>query len=83
MPRQPKTVYFIVQEGGSSGELYLHTFNQARAAERHRRDCAEGAYRTSPVGTLPTKVADALQAIGDPELFDAVLTLAAAAENVE
>lgn len=47
---QGATVPVVIQEGGSTGELYLHAFDDEAQAQAYRykaRD--EGSYRTSPV----------------------------------
>ena len=52
-------VYCVVQEGGTSDELYLHSFDNVEDAEEHRHDCADsGSYRTSPVFSIPADLAD-------------------------
>ena len=35
--RKPKTMLVVVQEGGSTGELYAHAFTRRRDADRFRR----------------------------------------------
>lgn len=62
----PNTVYAVVQEGGSSVEIYLHTFDNRTDAVKGRAECADGAYRTSEVVPVPRALAD------HPE-FDAVV----------
>lgn len=47
--------FCVVQEGGSSTELYLHVSCFAGDAEAFRKSCAnEGAYRTSEVIEAPS-----------------------------
>lgn len=54
-----KKVYVLVQEGGSSSELYLHAWETGEDAEQDRVNCARnGAYRTSPVIEVPAALAD-------------------------
>lgn len=49
-----KPVYAIVQEGGSTGELYVHGYDTRADADQARDVCADaGSYRTSPVVELP------------------------------
>lgn len=44
------TAWLLVQEGGSSSELYVHAWDTQEEAEDDRVNCArDGAYRTSPV----------------------------------
>lgn len=51
-------VYCYVQEGGSSTEIYLHTFDTLADAEDGRIECAASAYRTSNIVEVPKKLAD-------------------------
>ena len=53
--------FLVVQEGGSSEEIYIHVSNTADEAEAHRIECAKGAYRTSSVFEVPA----ALAAVGE------------------
>lgn len=47
-PDSEDVVYILVQEGGSSGELYIHTHDTRADAEASRVSCRdEGSYRTS------------------------------------
>ena len=46
-------VYALIQEGGSSGELYLHVHDTLEEAEADRQRCAEGAYRTTEPKEMP------------------------------
>lgn len=47
-PDYEDVVYVFVQEGGSSGELYIHTHTTRAGAEAGRVSCRdEGSYRTS------------------------------------
>ncbi len=44
------TAWLLVQEGGSSSELYVHGWDTQEEAEDDRVNCTRnGAYRTSPV----------------------------------
>ena len=55
--------FVVVQEGGSSSELYIHSHKSKRAAEKDRRDCEKkGAYRTGPV----VEVSGAVAAFQEP-----------------
>ena len=45
--------YLIIQEGGTSHELYLHAHSTAEEAEEDRVSCARAAYSTSPVIKIP------------------------------
>jgi hypothetical protein len=64
--RRPKTLLVIVQEGGSTGELYAHGFTRRRAADRFLRSCARAAYRaTMPVRIPAATDIEAIQAVLD------------------
>lgn len=53
------TAFVLVQEGGSSSELYVHSWGSRDEAEADRVDCArDGAYRTSPIVEVPARVAN-------------------------
>lgn len=55
---EPSPTYCLVQEGGSSTELYLHAWNSKEEAEQDRVDCSkDGAYRTSDVFEVPGMLA--------------------------
>ena len=70
-------VFMVVQEGGSSSELYVHLFNTHQDAVDYRVDCADdGAYRTTPVVELPDKLAAAL--LSDSELEASFLSFMSA-----
>ncbi len=58
--KSPKFV--VVQEGGSSTEIYLHVHDTAAEAEDDRVACADASYRTSAVVEVPGEVA----ALGAP-----------------
>jgi hypothetical protein len=53
-----KLVWYVVQEGGSSTELYLHGFDTRRQADAYRKRAAKSAYRTSPPVSAPRALAD-------------------------
>jgi len=56
--QEAKPAYVVIQEGGSSSELYVHSHESAEDAEDDRVSCsANGAYRTSPVLELPAALA--------------------------
>jgi len=52
------TCFVVIQEGGSSGELYLNTYNTVQDATDFRRSCATAAYRTSEPIEVPVSLAD-------------------------
>lgn len=53
-----KLVYFYVQEGGATGELYFHSFNTRRQAEKGKEKAEADSYRTSEVGEVPRDFAE-------------------------
>jgi len=58
-PDASTPVYVLVQEGGSSHELYVHAWDSREDAEQDRINCTrDGAYRTSPVIEVPRDLAD-------------------------
>lgn len=72
-----KPVYVLVQEGGSSSELYLHAHATLEDAEADRVSCAEhGSYRTSSVVEVPADLA------AHPRFYEVVEQLVRAAVNI-
>ena len=68
--RKPKTMHVVVQEGGSTGELYAHGFTRRRDATRFTRSCARASYRATapvevPAGTDLDVLQRVLDAVGD------------------
>ena len=75
---QARPAFLIIQEGGSSAELFVHVHSSQEEAEDDRIRCAEDAYRTSSV----VEVSGALAAHG--ELFYGALEeLLVAAQEIE
>jgi len=57
-PPKPRETYVVVQEGGTSNELYLHAHATRADARRDRIDCRDsGNYRTSPIVEIPPQCA--------------------------
>ncbi len=57
-PEGAKPAYVVIQEGGSSGEIYVHAADSEAAAEDFRESCRdEGGYRTSDVIEVPAALA--------------------------
>jgi hypothetical protein len=51
--------YVLVQEGGTSEELYLHAHESLEHAQADRESCeADGAYRTTDILEIPSHLAD-------------------------
>lgn len=52
------SVFVLIQEGGTSEELYVHAHDSRDAAEQDRVDCwTDGAYRTSEIIEVPASLA--------------------------
>lgn len=50
--------FVLVQEGGSSSELYVHGHESAENAQADREDCSSsGAYQTTPAIEVPGSLA--------------------------
>lgn len=62
----PKEVFLVVQQGGSSREMYLHTFDTLEQADKYRANAWEkGAYRTSEVFEVPVGIETYMEEIQD------------------
>lgn len=60
-------VYVLIQEGGSSTELYAHAHNTLADAKADRVSCArDGSYRTSRIVPVPADLAN------HPQFYDIV-----------
>lgn len=71
-------VYLLVQEGGTSSELYVHAWDTLEAAEQDRIDCAaDGAYRTSEIVEAPASLVD------HPDFYSVVEELLRASRDLE
>lgn len=57
VPPRTSPAYVVIQEGGSSDEIYVHSHESLEEAEADRVSCAEGAYNTSEVLELPADLA--------------------------
>lgn len=42
--RKPPELWVLVQEGGSSDEVYVHTHDSEASANRHAKECEKAAY---------------------------------------
>lgn len=69
--------FVVIQEGGSSGEVYVHTLNSRAHATAYRASAGEGAYRTSAVVEVPASLLDHpdFQRVAEDLVRAAVLTL--------
>jgi hypothetical protein len=43
-PFDPENIWVAVQEGGSSGEIYLHSFDCHAEAEKYEKHCEKASY---------------------------------------
>lgn len=51
--------YCVIQEGGTSEELYLTVFDDNQSAIDYQKDCEQdGSYRTSQILEIPAAIAD-------------------------
>lgn len=48
-----KMVLLVVQQGGSTKEMYLHTFNEKKDVRNYKRSCDRASYNTSPAISVP------------------------------
>lgn len=58
-PKTPKNLYLVIQQGGSSKELYVHPHNTIKEARADMKSCGKASYNT--VG--PIEVPQALTKI--------------------
>jgi len=61
-------IHLVVQEGGSTGEVYVHPYNTLRQAHSYIKSCEKASYRTVGPITLPKALAKALVADGTVEV---------------
>lgn len=75
------TAFVLVQEGGISSELYVHSWDSFSEAEDDRVACSrDGAYRTSPIVEVPNRIANQE---GFYEAVEALLQVSRELECVE
>lgn len=55
--------YVVIQQGGSSSELYLHAFDTLAEVRRYRKSCDKAAYETSEPVEVPIHLLDDKQFI--------------------
>ena len=73
-----KAVYVVVQEGGSSEELYVYSFDSDEDASAYRLDAwASGSYRTAPTVKVPASLA------AHPAFFEVAQQLAKTALTLD
>lgn len=49
--------FLVVQQGGSSSEVYIHVSESEEMAQEFKDDCEKGAYHTSEILPVPKEVA--------------------------
>lgn len=52
-----KPAFVVIQEGGTSEELYVHAHDTEDAAQADRIECAAGSYRTTEPVQIPAELA--------------------------
>lgn len=76
--RTKSKCFLVIQEGGTSDELYAHGFDTRAAARRYRRNCeTDGAYRTSEVLEVPRTLMD------HPDFMEVAEAIAGASISVD
>ena len=71
----PNTTYIVIQEGGSSTEIYTHAYSSRQAADYGRLSCDSGSYRTSEIIEVPESLTR------QPEFFNAIEEILRASLN--
>lgn len=72
--KKEKTILLVIQRGGSTKEMYLHTFNTKKEVSAYMRNCTKAAYRTSPGIEIPIGIEQYSDKIN--EIVDAAMNLA-------
>ncbi len=61
MPKKkPTELFVVVQEGGSTGELYVHGYDDADKAQSSADQMQKDSYRTTEVIQVPDVIAKVL-----------------------
>lgn len=63
--QKEKTVHLVVQQGGASTEMYLHTFGSLREANTYRRSAARASYKTTEPVEIPAALETHIGTIED------------------
>ena len=84
MTKKLKKLFLVIQEGGSTGEVYLHPHGSVEEAKDDMESCNEAAYRT--VGPIEVPPALTKLLLGDAKAEEEFYTIAetllrAAAKN--
>ncbi|TXI19942.1 MAG: hypothetical protein E6Q67_09835 [Roseateles sp.] len=77
MNAQKDPVYVVLQEGGSSEEMFVHHHSSMAEANKDRVGCAKDAYRTSVVIEVPGTLA-----AHDDVFYEAVQKILAASKDL-
>ena len=77
-------LYVVIQEGGTSQELYVHAFDSLKKAQDNVKSCQEASYRTAgPIKLDPELTA---RLLADKELegifYSQLKTVLEAAANI-
>lgn len=76
--QKEKPGFLVVQEGGSSTELYAHGFEKLKHAEKYRMSCKkDGSYRTSVPVEIPPHL------VNDPQFYSVVEEILKASLDVD
>ena len=60
----PQEVILVVQQGGSTKEMYVHTFDTLEHADKFRKSARDkGGYSTSKPLTVPVGIEDYIEEI--------------------
>ena len=62
-----KKLYLVIQQGGSSSELYVHPHNTLKEARTDMKSCAEAAYNTAGPIEIPQALTKSLLKDKDAE----------------
>ena len=55
-----KKIHVVIQEGGSTREVYAHAYNTLKQARAMVKSCAEASYNTAGPITLPPYLTETL-----------------------
>lgn len=61
--KQPKNLYMVIQQGGSSTEMYIHPHNTLREACADIKSCAKASYNTSGPIKIPGSLSTLITAM--------------------
>lgn len=74
-----RKVYVVLQQGGSSAEMYVHVHDSLHDANADRKECEKGAYKTSEPIEVPADVAKLLNENPDVDVWSFVEDIVQAA----